>query len=232
MKNKVLIILGCVLAISLFSTHGYADEGGGYYKLTITNITSGQYFTPRIVLNHKKGVRLFTPGAPASESLAILAESGMTGPLSTMMSMNPKVADIAMSGGLLGPGASETVMLARTGGFHYISLAAMMIPTNDGFIALNGVKAPRGHRSVMYLSPAYDSGSEDNDQLCVHIPGPIECGEIGEGHNTANGEGYVHIHAGIHDIGDIAPDAYDWRNPVARIVIERVFHDDDNDSDD
>ena len=148
--------------------------------------------------------------------------------------MNPKVADIATSDGPLGPGPGETttVMLERTGGFRYISLAAMMIPTNDGFIALNGVKAPRGHRSAMYLSPAYDAGSEENDESCAHIPGPFGCDGTGEGDNPADGEGYVHIHAGIHGIGDIAADVYDWRNPVARVVIERVFHDDDDDSDD
>ena len=53
MKQKVLILAGCLLAISLFSVHGYADGGEGDYKVTITNITSGQTFTPSIVLNHK-----------------------------------------------------------------------------------------------------------------------------------------------------------------------------------
>jgi len=218
MKKRVLIIIGCILAISLFSVNGYADEGGGYYKVTITNITSGQVFTPRIVLNHKKGVRLFTPGAPASGSLATLAESGNPAPLSTMMSMNPKVADIAISDGLLGPGESKTVMLERTGGFRYISLAAMIIPTNDGFIALNGVQAPILRKTVMNLSPAYDAGSELNDELCANIPGPV-CG--GEPVSEADGEGYVRIHEGIHGIGDLDESMYDWRNPVARIVIEK-----------
>lgn len=228
MKQKVLIIVGCLMALTLFSGNGNADRGGGYYKVTITNITSGQTFTPSIVLNHKKGVRLFTPGSPAGTSLATLAESGNTGPLSTMMSMNPKVADIAGSEGLLGPGESTIVKLKRSGGFNYISLAAMMIPTNDGFIALNGVMAPRGHKSVMYLSPAYDAGTEVNDELCDNIPGPY-CG--GTGLSDEDGEGYVHIHAGIHGIADVPDDIFDWRNPVARVIIERVggHHDDDDD---
>ena len=227
MKQKVFIIIVFLLSISLFSVQGYAEGGGGYYDVTITNITSGQTFTPIIVLNHKKGVSLFTPGTPASGSLAILAESGNTGPLSDMMSMNPKVADIATSDGLLGPGASTTVTIQRTGGFRYISLAAMMIPTNDGFIALNSVMAPRGHRSVMYLSPAYDAGSEENDESCANIPGPF-CG--GAGLSEENGEGYVHINDGIHGIGDVPEDVFDWRNPVARVVIEQVGgHNDDDD---
>ncbi len=229
MNKKILVIFGCLMAIMIFSVQGYADEGGGYYKVSVTNITSGQTFTPVIVLNHKKGVRLFTPGSPASEALSKLAEAGMTDPLAMMMSNNPRVADIATSSGPLGPGETTSVMVERTGGFHYISLAAMMLPTNDGFIALNGAHVPRGHRSVMYMSPAYDAGSEDNDQSCDHIPGPFGCDGKGEGFNPADGEGYVHIHAGIHDYGDIAPDVYDWRNPVARVVIQRVNVDEDDD---
>ena len=41
MKQKVLIIMGCLLAISIFSIHGYADEGKDNFKVTITNMTSG-----------------------------------------------------------------------------------------------------------------------------------------------------------------------------------------------
>ena len=37
-----------------------------------------------------------------------------------------------------------------------------------------------------------------------------------------DGEGYVHIHRGMHGIGDLAPEIYDWRNPVAAITITRA----------
>ncbi len=39
---------------------------------------------------------------------------------------------------------------------------------------------------------------------------------------AAGGEGYVHINRGIHGIGDLAPDVYDWRNSVAKITVTRV----------
>jgi hypothetical protein len=32
----------------------------------------------------------------------------------------------------------------------------------------------------------------------------------------------VHIHSGIHGVGDAIPAILDWRNPVAKIVIERM----------
>ncbi len=191
-----------------------------WYEVTVTNITGGQIFTPILVLTHRHGVKLFTPGMPASLELAKLAEAGDTGPLSERMSMNPKVGEIITSGGLLGPGEEKTIMVPAGGPYKYISLAAMMLPTNDGFIALNGVRAPRGHRTVMYLSPGYDAGSEINDELCENIPGGGGCG--GVPFSEEDGEKYVHIHGGIHGIGDLAAADYDWKNPVARIVIERV----------
>lgn len=73
---------------------------------------------------------------------------------------------------------------------------------------------------VSYESPAYDAGSEPNDEQCVNIPGPV-CGGAGGSPDTG-GEGYVHIHAGIHGIGDLVAADRDWRNPVAKVVIKRV----------
>jgi len=91
----------------------------------------------------------------------------------------------------------------------------MLIPTNDSFIALNGVKVPK-HGKTVYYSPGYDAGSELNDELCLNIPGPV-CGGAG-GSPEAGGEGYVHISGKA----DLAAATYDWRNPTAKIVIKRV----------
>ena len=219
MKIRVILLMVGILAFSMLSSASYGERRVQYYGVTVTNMTTGQTFTPILVMTHKKGVHLFTPGLPASSELAMLAEGGATGPLADIMLMNPDVGEVMTSGGLLGPGETTTVTIPAGRGFNYISIAAMLIPTNDGFISLNGVQAPMGNKAVMYLSPAYDAGSEMNDELCGSIPGGAMC--AGEGFNVAGGEGYVHIHAGIHGIGDIDAARYDWRNPVARIVIQK-----------
>jgi hypothetical protein len=46
----------------------------------------------------------------------------------------------------------------------------MIFPTNDGFVSLTGIPLPTGNDPVTYFSPAYDSGSEENDELCGNIP--------------------------------------------------------------
>jgi hypothetical protein len=97
----------------------------------------------------------------------------------------------------------------------------MMLPTNDGFIALDSVEVSK--KGATFYSPGYDAGSEANDELCINIPGGASCGGMGSSPGVNPGdENQVHIHRGTHGIGDLAADVYDWRNPVARITVTRV----------
>jgi hypothetical protein len=199
------------------------------YEVTVTNLTRGQTFTPVLVATHVEGIQIFTLGEPASPELAIVAEEGDVGPLTALLLSTPGVAAVANTGpppgGFIGPGQSKTILVEGGGRFDHLSVAAMLIPTNDGFFALNGVAGPRGNQTLTLFSPAYDAGSERNDELCASIPGPFfsECGGPGGGGRPTGGEeGYVHIHAGIHGIGDLVASNRDWRNPVAKIAIRRV----------
>jgi hypothetical protein len=209
-------------------------SGGPSFEVTVTNLTRGQTFTPVLVASHREGVTLFTLGEPASAQLATLAEEGNTGPLTDLLAADPAVRDVADTGappgGFIAPGQSKTVVVRTGGGFNHVSVAAMLIPTNDAFFAVNGLPGPLGNREFTLFSPAYDSGSERNDELCASIPGPFfaECGPPGVGGPGGGGspaggeEGYVHIHAGIHGIGNFAASDRDWRNPVAKITIRRI----------
>ncbi len=194
------------------------------FEVTVTNLTRGQQFTPILVASHKAGVRLFELGSPASPQLKTLAEEGNVAPMTALLLGSPNVRDVVNSGGLLDPGKSVTQRVSTLGSFDNVSVAAMLIPTNDGFFAVNDAEGPNGQEPITVFSPAYDAGTERNDETCASIPGPffIECGGPGGGGAPGGGEGYVHIHAGIHGIGDLEPALRDWRNPVARITIRRV----------
>ena len=226
MKLSAVLATSLLLAAPLTSAQAQsandyasiARHGNPMYKVTITNITRGSSFTPILVASHRPGVELFTLGQAASDELAAMAEGGDTMPLEDMLLSSGRLVGTGHSAGLLGPGQSVTVEVPA-GNANRISLAAMILPTNDGFIALNGVEVPRAG-SQTFRVPGYDAGSEPNDELCASIPGPL-CGGEG-GSPNAGGEGFVHIHAGIHDIGDLNASAYDWRNPVATVTVERV----------
>ena len=214
----------------------YAQEGP-QFEVTITNLTRGQRFTPILMATHQDGFNLFRLGQPAMPQLKTLAEEGNNGPMVALLSgMTDLVKEVASSPApppldrLTGPGQSITLRIHGGGRFNHISIAAMLIPTNDAFFAVDAVPLPRGNDIVTVYAPAYDAGTEKNDEMCASIPGPgfPECvtpsNPSGDGGGAQNnqGEGFVHIHAGIHGIGNFMAANRDWRNPVAKIVIRRM----------
>lgn len=62
------------------------------------------------------------------------------------------------------------------------------------------------------------TGTEENNELCSHVPGPA-CSETSGNLQTVSGEGFIHVHRGIHGVGSLADDVFDWRSPVAEITI-------------
>ena len=224
MKNcarlQILELLALVGALLLVAA---GTASASEFEVTVTNLTRGQQFTPILVDSHKADVRLFELGSPASPQLKTLVEEGNVAPLTALLLSNHDVLDVVNSGAL-GPGQSVTQRVGVYRGFDNVSVAAMLIPTNDGFFSVNDAEGPNGQDSITIFSPAYDAGTERNDETCASIPGPnfVECGGPGGGGAPGGGEGYVHIHAGIHGIGSFAPANRDWRNPVAKITIRRL----------
>ncbi len=213
------IIYALLLCVSVSLAH--AGERLKTYQVSITNLTPGQSFTPQLVFTHRQSNPLFILGEAASNELEQLAEGGDTAPLSNLVA--DYANDITTNGVLLMPGETTAFTIEGKPGRGLISVVTMLIPTNDNFIALDGVKLPR-RGSVSYFVPAYDAGTEYNDQNCANIPGPL-CG--GEGYSpevSDRDEGFVHIGNGFHDLGDdvLKPQRYDWKNNVAKITITRT----------
>jgi hypothetical protein len=229
------------------------------YEVAVTNLTHGEFAQPGDICRtgqimglfafatHKPNFRLFELGKPVSGELAILAEAGAPFLLVNALAADPNVEKAfsvpaaedfpakLFDGVLCAGNTLKFTVKARLG--HRLSMAAMVFPSNDAFIALNGVKLPQTGGPIELFSPAYDAGSESNDELCDHIPsvpGLPGCHTPADTNtdptkpdpNTAGGpgigEGYAHIHSGIHGIGDLPSFLWDWRNPVARITIRRV----------
>lgn len=223
MRNHASILSPFMFLMMALSTvdSGAQDPPGRRYEVSITNLTKGQTFTPILVASHRQGVRIFELGAGASPELEAVAESGDTGPLAAVLEALPQVKDVQVIGGLLGPGETATVEVEAPGSFRHVSVASMLIPTNDGFFGLNGAAGPNGREPQVHFSPAYDAGTEVNEELCEDIPGP-QCQGSGALDAGTEEDGVVHINAAIQGVGDLEPGRWDWRNPVARIVIRRA----------
>lgn len=209
-----------LLCTFLFSGTTMASDYS-QYEITVTNITQGEIFTPIMATSHRRGTKLFKLGDAASTELEMLAEGGDTGPLTNSLISSGAALDVVTADGVLLPGDSLTLTVRTDRRHSHISVASMLVPTNDAFFAVNGIRGPYGYTTKTIFSPAYDAGSENNDESCDHIPGPpFACN--GEGFNEASGEGYVYIHPGIHGGADLSVASYNWNNPVAKITIRRI----------
>jgi hypothetical protein len=218
--TRRLVLAG--LAAAAFGAQ--ATEGRWTYEVTVTNLTYRQQFTPLLLVTHQPELRLFEAGAPARPELATLAEEGNVAPLRSLLDASAQVTATTAGAGLLDPGKTATLRIRGNPWRDRLSLAAMLIPTNDAFVALNAVPLPLPGHPGMHTAIAYDAGSEVNDELCSSIPGPMfpECGGSGGGARVGNGEGFVHVHRGMHGVGSFQPGVRDWRNPVARVTVRVV----------
>lgn len=227
MKSSKSALVVTVLLLGVAATESSARADGGWwsrtmeYEVTITNVTRGEIFTPFLLYTHKADHVLFELGMPASEEIAGVGEAGAVGAVRDLVEGAGISFDTEMADGPTLPGTSRTFRITRRGLFDRLTLIAMLVPSNDAFVALRGVDLPLwGART--YYAPAYDAGSETNDESCEHVPGPPSvC--AGEARSPDDdGEGYVHVHAGIFGGADVPAPLYDWKNPVAEITIRRV----------
>lgn len=207
------------------------------FDVEITNLSNAIYFTPFLVAAHPDGNQLFQVGQPASASLQAMAEGGdISGLVADMTSIGATIVEDP-AGGLLAPATSTTFSMNTDGTSNdRLSFAAMLLPTNDGFAALNAIDIPTEPGTYVFEVPAYDAGTEANDELLTGggapgVPGiPADPGGLmgsgGTGAAMADANPTVHIHRGSLGDTDSSAGASDldsrvhrWLNPVIRVTI-------------
>lgn len=224
-------------APALSSANGAAnanDAARHIYRITVENLTATQPFSPGVVATHTKDASVFRVGEAASEGVRMIAENG-----------DPSVAVADLSGAagvdmvkvfpdplapihrVGGPGPSTgSILISAAANANRLSLAIMLICTNDGFTGLESVKLPGGFQPAVYYTSGYDAGTEVNDEASTSIVDP--CGAIGavglpaDGNaRTAEGGAVMH-HPGIQGGADLSPADHGWNDPVARITVQRI----------
>ncbi|MEM9403417.1 MAG: spondin domain-containing protein [Pseudomonadota bacterium] len=207
------------------------------FTVEITNLTNGIHFTPFLVGAHPEGTSLFQVGEPASAEIQAMAEGGdIAGLVAVLDSIGGTVA-ANPAGGILAPTESASADLNTDGTDNVLlSVVAMLLPTNDAFAGLNSIRIPTEPGVYVYNLPAYDSGTEANDELLTGggapgVPGmPADpggrAGTGGTGAAMADENPTVHIHRGALGDADAAGGTSDldnrihrWLNPVVRVTI-------------
>jgi hypothetical protein len=112
----------------------------------------------------------------------------------------------------------------------------MMLPTNDGFIGLDGWEIPAEVGTYTIYLNGYDAGTEVNDEIIDTVNGGaddgipaapgMDAGTGASGVTDMEANQTVHIHRGntgdtslTAGISDVDSRIHRWLNPVAKVVV-------------
>ncbi len=233
MRKRLVAALAAVALLLSLTAAASADPPVSTYEVTITNLTSGQPFTPPLVATHRKSVDLFDVGAAASTEIQQIAENGNLDPAVALATGSSKVFDAQVALGdppPVLPGASRTFTVSAVPGAENLSWVSMLICTNDGFTGLDTIRLPRNvGDSAVHHTAAYDAGTEVNTESwedlvppCAPLTGFGPQGGTGMSNPDLAEGGVIAMHPGIGGGADLDAAVHGWSGPVAMVQITRT----------
>ncbi|MGH2989702.1 MAG: spondin domain-containing protein [Solirubrobacterales bacterium] len=238
-----ILIASALVGVGALVLSSAAHAGTRDYEVTLKDLTSGQPLTPPVAATHRGKHAIFEVGQPASVGVREIAENGNNAPLLAFLNANPfgNVFDVTQGGnGPLVPDGTpgsasfdDEVSFGLEGSSraNRLSLASMLICTNDGFTGVDSLRLPnRVGRATVARTNGYDAHTEVNTEDYADIVPPCQ-GLIGDssgepGTDVSNPDlaegGVIAHHDGIAGGSDLKPDLHGWTDPVARIVVERI----------
>ena len=225
-----------ISALPLLASMSVSQVMAEVIDVKVTNLTYGMYFTPLLVTAHPDTADLFSVGDSASSEIQAMAEGGDISGLVTIADSVGAVSSENPAAGLLAPGSSIMITDMTTGANDRLSILAMMLPSNDGFMGLDSWKIPDTAGTYTLYVNAYDAGTEANDEIVngggapgvAGIPADpgANNGENATGVTSTESNQMVHIHRGnIGDtdatggISDVDSRIHRWLNPVAKVTV-------------
>lgn len=230
MKYRLLLVVASVGLLAGCPSSDDDDKTKSYrYTVNVANQTANQPMSPLAVLVHNSDYQLFEVGQSASVELEYLAEGGSNAELIALAGSNDDIDQGISGNGLLLPGNSDEVTITLDpSDYGYLSVASMLVNTNDAFIGETGLSLKTlsvGESFEMNMN-VWDSGTELNDELAATIPGPAGGGE---GFNATRNDSNdaVSFHAGVisQDDGLVTSALsanHRFLNPGAKVTITRI----------
>jgi len=214
------------------------------YQVTLENLTNGQPFSPPVAVTHSADVRMFHVDTAATDALAAIAQegdpmpmvealndiaTGVTAVVNVGRPLTPSGKTANIDGNEITDSATFTITAAPG---DFLSLATMLICTNDGFTGLDSAVLPDGDAPVSYDLNGYDAGREQNTETSEDLVDP--CTALGPNALNRNPNGNIDdavasdpteviaLHAGIQGGASLSVDAHGWSDPIATVTITRV----------
>lgn len=194
-----------------------------HYVVTVANATAGQPLAPGLLITHNGAFSLFENNAVASAGLANMAEFGDPSDLDVEVSADGNVnSTVVLEGTGAGapvalPGETNSIGITTSDTARFFTAVGMLAATNDAFYAARRIRLPVFGKITVH-AVAYDAGAEANNEVGDDIQ--AISGNIND--TVGGGEGFIHVHPGVHGGADLDPAVHDWRNPAVEITIERV----------
>jgi PEP-CTERM motif/Spondin_N len=247
-RTLCLSLVSCGMLLAGFAAN-LAQAAPTMIRVTIENLSPehGTFVTPMWVGFHNGGFDIYDIGAAASPALESLAEDGATAAISGDLTAS---ASGVQQGTIIGPAGvnsppvidpGETTSMdfaldSAAATSRYFSYAAMVVPSNDAFIA-NGDPLAHpifdaggsflGADFIVLGSQVLDAGTEVNDEL------PANTAFFGQAapNTGVDQNGTVQLHSGFLPVasGGILADpmfaSADFLAPgyqVARITVTQV----------
>lgn len=228
MKRKAMLVLAVALLASIAVAPAAVARTGGEaytYRVTVENLSENQAITPVVSATHDGGFRLFRNGHAASNGIQQLAENGGVPVLAAELMANSSVSSVAVIGSApIAPGSHVSTVISTDPGNRRLSLAAMLICTNDGFTGQSSMVLPHALGAERtYYANSFDAGTEINTEAYADLVPPCDgLGGTGMSDPALAENGVVHPHPGISGGGDLTYADHGWSDPVLRITIERI----------
>ena len=225
------------LLAMMLSSASIATATAADLSISLTNLSHGSHFTPLLVSAHDSGQHIFQLSTAASSRLQAMAEGGdISGLVTDLTALNADIISNPASG-LMAPGQTVSFDMTTMPTNTNLSIAAMILPTNDGFVGLDAMDIPTAVGTYTYYLNGYDAGTEANDEIINGAGAPGAAGvpadPLGQGGSNATGitntenNMSVHIHRGVlgdtdanGGVSDLDSRVHRWLNPIARLVIE------------
>lgn len=216
------------------------------YTVQVTNLTFAQPFSPVAVVMHEPGYTAFVDGEPATVGLEVLAEGGDNQAFIDEARASVDFLDVVSTQGPVFPKSisdSLTLVVPELDADNLrITVATMLINTNDAFTALNTVDISNMGvgEALTFSAPTWDSGTEANVETAETMPGPaaqaLGAGGPAAGFDASRegGEGVVHFHRGVTTSANaddpsfeglassILTEQHRWDNPAMRVTVTRT----------
>jgi Spondin_N len=247
-KHRVIVAYAALVAlISLLvgSPVSASSDHSRSYRVTLTDLTHGQPFSPPVAATHHQQLHMFQVGHLATDQLATIAQDGNEAPMFNLFNGAAGVTQavdvgqpLTPSGRTVGSFTDSVTFDIQARARDRFSIATMLICTNDGFLGLDGVRLPDDGSRTLFLV-GWDAGRENNTEKSSDIVDP--CSALGPvvlaGDPNGNRDAEVatvpgtviQLHPGIQGAGDLSPALHGWRDPVAKVTITRLDRDQDDD---